>query len=162
MLHPQKTIHNCTHTLCMYKNTFIARRTGRVQCCNMCTMYDTVPHHVHSSCKRMTTAHMTLTYVSHIRLHTQKDASHSTYTPNCFQAIVHVRTHDNLTVPTHNVHAAAPRSRSYNYIFKVLFTAPSWYVFSIGFGHMSIFWWDLAPIRIPVQRNITRTVYTVN
>ena len=132
-----------------------------MQCCNMCSVYDTVPHHVHSSCRRMTTAHMTLTYVSHTRLHTQKDASRSACTPSRFQATVHAHTHDNLTVPTHNVHAAAPRSRSYNYIFKVLFTAPSWYVFSIGFGHMSIFWWDLAPIRIPVQRNITRTVYTV-
>ena len=162
MLHPQYTIHNYTLALNVYKNTLIARRTGRVQWCNKCTMYDTVMHHAHSSCRRMTTARMTFTYVSHMCLHTQKDASHSTYTPNWFQAIVHAHTHDNLTVRTHNVHATAPRSRSYNYIFKVLFTAPSWYVFSIGFGHMSIFWWDLAPIRIPVQRNITRTVYTVN
>merc|ERR1711990_186913 len=54
-----------------------------------------------------------------------------------FRAIVYDRTRNNLTVSTHNVHATAPRARSYNYIFKVLFTAPSWYVFSIGFGHMS-------------------------
>ena len=55
------------------------------------------------------------------------------------ESIVDARTRDNLTAHTHNVPAYAPRPRSYNYIFKVLFTAPSWYVFSIGFGHMSIF-----------------------
>ena len=55
------------------------------------------------------------------------------------QATVYARARNNLTLHTHNVHASAPRPRSYNYIFKVLFTAPSWYVFSIGFGHMSIF-----------------------
>lgn len=77
------------------------------------------------------------------------------------QAIADTRTRNNLTVRAHNVPASAPRPRSYNYIFKVLFTAPSRYVFSIGFGHMSIFRWNLAPIRIPIQRNITRAVYAV-
>ena len=55
------------------------------------------------------------------------------------QAIADTRTRNNLTVRAHNVPASAPRPRSYNYIFKVLFTAPSWYLFAIGFGHMSIF-----------------------
>ena len=124
-------------------------------------MYNTVLRYVHSSCKRMITSHITFTYVWYTRLHSQKDASRSTNTHNGDQPTVYARARNNLTVHTHNVHASAPRPRSYNYIFKVLFTAPSWYVFSIGFGHMSIFRWDLAPIRIPVQRNITRTVYTV-
>ena len=78
------------------------------------------------------------------------------------QSVMHGHTRNNLAASTHNIHATAPRSCSYNYIFKVLFTAPSWYVFSIGFGHMSICWWDLAPVRIPVPRNVTRTVYTVS
>ena len=78
------------------------------------------------------------------------------------QSVMHGHTRNNLAASTHNIHATAPRSCSYNYIFKVLFTAPSWYVFSIGFGHMSIFRWNLAPIRIPIQRNITRAVYAVN
>lgn len=119
-------------------------------------------HNVHSSRMGVTTYHATLPYVSHNCSHAQKDASRSTYTASFFRAIVYDRTRNNLTVSTHNVHATAPRARSYNYIFKVLFTAPSWYVFSIGFGHMSTFWWDVAPIRIPFQRNVTRTVYTVN
>ena len=119
-------------------------------------------HHVHSSQLGMTTYHTTLPYISHNCLHAQKDASHSTQIPDLFSTIVYERTRNNLTVSTHNVHATAPRARSYNYIFKVLFTAPSWYVFSIGFGHMSICWWDVAPIRIPFQRNVTRTLYTVN
>lgn len=119
-------------------------------------------HNVHSSHIGMTTYHTTLPYISHSCLHAQKDASHSTYIPMLFRTTVYERTRNNLTVSTHNVHATAPRARSYNYIFKVLFTAPSWYVFSIGFGHMSICWWDVAPIRIPFQRNVTRTVYTVD
>ena len=117
---------------------------------------------VNSSRMRMTTYHTTLTYTPHNCSHVQKDASHSTYTPILVRTIVHGCTCNNLTTSTHNIHATAPRARSYNYIFKVLFTAPSWYMFSIGFGHISIFWWDVAPIRIPFQRNVTRTVYTVN
>ena len=45
----------------------------------------------------------------------------------------------NLTSSTLDVHRIAPNSHSYNYIFKVLFKTPSGYLFSIGFGHISIF-----------------------
>ena len=69
---------------------------------------------------------------------------------------------NNLGTPTHELHCSAPNSRSYNYIFKVLFTTPSWYVFPIGFGHMSRFWWSVPPVHSPVQRNATQIVYTVH
>ena len=68
---------------------------------------------------------------------------------------------NNLTILTHDVQLIASNSCSYNYIFKVLFTTPSWYLFSIGFGHVSIFRWYLAPLRIPVRRNTILTVFTV-
>lgn len=69
---------------------------------------------------------------------------------------------NNLGTPTHELHCSAPNSRSYNYIFKVLFTTPSWYVFPIGFGHMSRFWWSAPPVHIPVQRNATQILYAVH
>lgn len=75
-------------------------------------------------------------------------------------ANAHQLTCDNLTIPTHNVRDVASNSRSYNYIFKVLFTTPSWYLFSIGFGHISVFRWGLAPLRIPFRRNTTLAMFT--
>lgn len=71
-------------------------------------------------------------------------------------------THVTISKHTHNVRDTVSNSCSYNYIFKVLFTTPSWYVFSIGFGHMSKFRWDLAPIHIPIRRNAIQVVHVVN
>ena len=127
----------------------------------MCTMPDTSLYNTDSSCIWMTTVWITIPDTSHIRVHARIDASHCTYKQQLHHTIVYARTRNNLAVPTCNILAAAPTSCSYNYIFKDLFTAPSWYLFSIGFGHMSIFWWSLAPVRIPVQKNNTRTMYTV-
>ena len=64
----------------------------------------------------------------------------------------------NLTSSTLDVHRIAPNSHSYNYIFKVLFKTPSGYLFSIGFGHISIFRWALAPIHILFRKNTNRIV----
>ena len=52
----------------------------------------------------------------------------------------HSNSHVTISQHTHNVRYIASNSRSYNYIFKVLFTTPSWYLFSIGFGHVPMFW----------------------
>ena len=92
--------------------------------------------------------------------------SHQTVSrKRCIHVHIHYtrpRIQHNLGTYTRCVHCIAPNSRSYNYIFKVLFTTPSWYLFSIGFGHILAFRWNLAPFRIPVQRNITLIVYTVH
>ena len=77
------------------------------------------------------------------------------------QSVMHGHTRNNLAASTHNIHATAPRSCSYNYIFKVLFTAPSWYLFSIGIGHISMFRWYLAPFHVPILRSIIQLVYAV-
>ena len=124
--------------------------------------YDAISWHGNSSHMSRTAVHVTVHNASYIRLHVRKEASHGISTHNrIFPPEVCVHARDNLAVPTHNVPAAAPESCSYNYIFKVLFTAPSWYLFAIGFGHMSVFRWDIAPVRIPVQKNITRTLHAV-
>ena len=73
----------------------------------------------------------------------------------------HCNNHNNLTSTAFYVHSIAQNSCSYNYIFKVLFTTPSGYLFSIGFGHISIFRWALAPVRILIQKNINHVVKTV-
>ena len=130
--------------------------------CMMCTMSDTALRGAHSPCTWMATVCMAIYDAPDNRMHARVDASHCTHTHQLHtHTFAYDCTRNNLAVTTCNIHAAAPMSCSYNYIFKVLFIAPSWYLFSIGFGHMSIFWWSLAPIRIPVQKNNTRTMYTV-
>merc|ERR1712134_174477 len=119
MLHPPNAIHKHTHAWHVRINTVIVRHEVHAHGCKLRIVSVAISNQAHSSYRSMTTSRQALYYASSTRLHAQ--------------------TRNNLTVPTHNVHAAAPRSRSYNYIFKVLFTAPSWYVFSIGFGHVSIF-----------------------
>ena len=75
--------------------------------------------------------------------------------------IAYQHSYNNLSSITRYVRIAVPNSCSYNYISKVLFTTPSWYLLTIGFGHMYAFRWALAPVRIPVLRNITQHVHTV-
>ena len=47
-------------------------------------------------------------------------------------------TYNNFAAAVSFVHCIAPESQSYNYIFKFLFTTPSWYVFPIGVRHIPI------------------------
>lgn len=110
-------------------------------CRTLYTVSDAVSVHARSSCIRMIGVHMIVYNVSYISLHAQRDASPGTSNQTCSgrPREMYGRTRDNLAASTHNIPATAPRSCSYNYIFKVLFTAPSWYLFAIGFGHMSIF-----------------------
>ena len=114
----------------------------------------------------------TTDYYSHIRmhcinnpLHVLQDALQSAkLDPSIALRLFpeHKYTPVTISKHTHNVRDTVSNSCSYNYIFKVLFTTPSWYVFSIGFGHMSKFRWDLAPNHIPIRRNAIQVVHTVN
>ena len=74
---------------------------------------------------------MTRQYITHrtyVCMYGKKH--HITYTHTAgYSPTMYAHARNNLAVPTHNIPAAAPRSCSYNYIFKVLFTAPSWYLF---------------------------------
>lgn len=162
MLHPQWTITR-THTCRMFGHSE-ARSTNNMLMTHgymSLTTWNAISCHTRSSPMSRSTRYMTIHNASHVRLHVRKEASHNIYTHVGTSPAMCAHSRNNLAVPTHNIHAAVPRSCSYNYIFKVLFTAPSWYLFAIGFGHMSIFWWDIAPVRIPVQKNITRTLHAV-
>ena len=75
------------------------------------------------------------------------------YTYNCWPQNTD---RNNLTYIPVYVHIAAQNSCSCNYIFKVLFTAPSRYLFPTGFGHISMFRWALPPVRILIPKNINR------
>ncbi len=98
----------------------------------------------------------------HISLHTRRDASQYMHVCNTtIELLTYLHTHDNLDTYTHEFRCNAPNSRSYNYIFKVLFTTPSWYVFSIGFGHLSMLRWNVPSIHIPMQRNAIQIMCTV-
>ena len=102
-------------------------------------------------------------YVVHMARHITdcNNPPNTTYNTNVATGHI-IRNRNNLTGIALYVHITVPNSCSYNYIFKVLFTTPSWYLFSIVFGHVSIFRWALAPIHIPVQKNINRIMHAVN
>ena len=50
---------------------------------------------------------------------------------------------------------------SYNYISKVLFITPSWYLFTIEFGHIYTYWWVVPPLCIQIQKNTTHAMHAV-
>ena len=62
--------------------------------------------------------------------------------------------------PTHCISVCyVQNSWSYNYIYNVIFTSPSMYICSIGFGHVSLVWWSIPPICVQVQLSTTRITY---
>ena len=106
--------------------------------------------------------HMRMHCINHL-LHVLQDASQSAtlYSDIASRLFSEYKyTHVTISKHTRNVRDTVSNSCSYNYIFKVLFTTPSWYLFSIGFGHISVFRWGLAPLRIPFRRNTTLAMFT--
>ena len=122
--------------------------------------------HVHSLKTAITTTYMHSYINSYIAIHTlQKFRTGVMHVLNIHASthiMIYTHTHGNFIVCIRIVHCIAPKSQSYNYIFKFLFTTPSWYVFPIGVGHISRDRWNVAPIRIPVQRSANRLMHTVN
>lgn len=122
-----------THNVCTYVQPSTGLHIEQILICDLHYMLEVaLPTYTYSPERTLAADSIHIWIISNIVLHVRKKMHHVVYecalTTINDSAVAYQHTRSNLTSTAHDVRCDVPTSCSYNYIFKVLFTTPSWYL----------------------------------